>query len=79
MTKFYNKTMQIGDFILDRVLHDKEKVLLYISQKDVIKGIILDIKNTFFLPSSPCNLINLALLNNHNIFYDNKNMIFYNL
>lgn len=40
---------------------------------------ILDLKDVFFLPSSPSNLTSLALLNNYGIFNDNENETLYDL
>lgn len=40
---------------------------------------IFDLKDVFFLPSNPCNLVSLVLLNKHDIFYNNKNKTLYNL
>lgn len=41
--------------------------------------IILDLKDIFFLLSSHCNHVSLALLNNHNIFNDNENKVLVDL
>lgn len=80
MTTFYNKpSMQINGFISDKVSPDWKKVQLCLSQKDDTKRIILNLKDVFFLLSSPCNFVSLALLNNYKIFYDNKNKTLYNL
>lgn len=40
---------------------------------------IFNFKNIFLIPNSPYNLVSLVLLNNYNIFYDNKNKVLYNL
>lgn len=79
MTKFYNKPTQIGGSTSDGVSLGQGKVWLCFSQKNSTEGVILNLKDVFFLPSSPCNLVSLALLNNHKIFYNNKNETFYDL
>lgn len=48
-------------------------------QRDRSKNIILNLKNVFLLLSSLSNFIRLALLNNIEIFYNNKNKILYNI
>lgn len=52
---------------------------LVLAKKNGIKNIILDFNDVFFLSNSLCNLINLILLNNHKIFYNNKNKTLYDL
>lgn len=49
------------------------------SKKDGTEGVILDLKDLFFLPSSPSYLVSLALLNNHNIFHNNENETLFDL
>ncbi len=34
--------------------------------------VILNLKNVYYLPSSPSNLVSLALLNDHGIYYNNE-------
>ena len=41
------------------------------------EGAILDLKNVFFLPNSPSNLVSLGLLNNLGIFHNNEDEILY--
>lgn len=79
MTEFYDKPTRIGGFTSDGVSPGWGKVRLRLSLKDGTEGVILDLKDVFFLTSSPCNLVSLALLNNHNIFHDNKNETLHDL
>lgn len=79
MTELYNKLIQIGSFISDGILPDQRKVRFYLSQRDGTERAIFDLKDIFFLPSSLYNLVSLALLNNHDIFHNNKNKTLYNL
>lgn len=79
MNKFYNRLMQIDSFILDELSPTREKVWLCPSQKNGTINVIFNLKNIFFLPNSPCNLVNLTLFNNNRIFYNDENKILYNL
>ncbi len=79
MTKFYDKPTRIGGSISDGVSPGRGKVRLRLSQKDGTEGVILNLKDVFFPPSSPCNLVSLALLNNHKIFHDNENETLHDL
>lgn len=79
MTNFYNKQIQIGSFIANKILPGQEKIRLCLSQKNSTKEMVLNLKDVFFLLSSLCNLISLALLNNNRICHNNKNKILYNL
>lgn len=38
-----------------------------------------DLKDVFLLPSSPSNLVSLALLNNGGIYHDNENETLYDV
>ncbi len=79
MTEFYDKLTRIVGSTSDGVSPGRGKVRLCLSQKDGTEGVILNLKDVFFLPSSPYNLVSLALLNNHKIFYDNENETLYDL
>ena len=79
MTEYYDKPTRIGGSTSDGISPGWGKVRLRLGLKDGIKGVVLDLKDVFFLSGSPCNLISLALLNNHNIFHDNKNKTLYDL
>lgn len=79
MTEFYDRPTRIGGSTSDGVSPGRGKVRLRLSQNDGTEGIILDLKDEFFLLSSQCNLVSLALLNNHSIFHDNENETLYNL
>lgn len=66
-------------FILDGISPGRRRIELCPSQRDDTEEVIFNLKNIFFLLSSTYNLVSLALLYNHDIFYNNKNEIFYNL
>ncbi len=44
---------------------------------DGSEGIILNLRNVFYLPNSPSNLISLSLLNNAGIYYNNEQQALY--
>lgn len=67
---------RIIGWILKRVLPGKKKVLLRLANNNKDK-VILKLKNAYCPPSSPLNLVSLALLNNHRIYYNNKKEKFY--
>lgn len=67
MTEYYNKPTYIEKFTSDKLLPGHEKVHLCFVQKNRSKGIVLDFKDVFFLPSSLSNLVSLTLLNNSRI------------
>lgn len=45
--------------------------------EDETEGVILNLSNVYYQPDSPSNLISLAVLNDNNIFYDNKRQTLY--
>lgn len=40
---------------------------------DGTEGLVLNLRNVYYLPNSPCNLVSLGLLNDSGIFHDNEN------
>lgn len=79
MTEYHKKATQIGGFTSNGVFFERRKVRLWLSQKNGLKKVILNLKDVFYFPSSPSNLISLALLNNSGIFYNNENETLYNI
>lgn len=79
MTEYHKKQTWIGSSTLNGVSAGRGKMRLWLSQKDGSEGVILDLKDVFFLPSSPSNLVSLVLLNNTGIFHNNENETFYDI
>ena len=79
MTEYHDRPTRIGEFISDDMSTWQRKVRLRLSQKDRSQGVILNLKDMFFLPRSPSNLVSLALLNNNGISYNNKNETLYDV
>ncbi len=79
MTEYYKKPTRIGGCTADGSSPGKGKIRLRLELKDGSKGIILNLRNVYYLPSSPCNLVSLGLLNHSEIFHDNGNETLYQL
>lgn len=79
MTEYYNKPTRIGGSTSDGLSPGRGKVRLRLAQKNGSEGMVLDLKDVFLLPSSPSNLVSLALLNNGGIYHDNENETLYDV
>lgn len=77
MTDYYKRPTKIGGSTSDEILPGQEKVRLWLSLENGLEGVILDLKNDYYLPSSPSNLVSLGLLNDHDIYHNNKNKALY--
>ena len=71
MYKYMERPTRIGGSTSEGVLLGRGKVRLRLAN-DNKDGVILNLKNIYYLPSNPSNLVSLALLNNHGIYYNNK-------
>ena len=78
MTDFIKKLTNVRGSTTDRVSPGCGIVWIRLALEDGQEGVILNLWNVFYLLNSPSNLISLSLLNNANIFYDNKHHILYN-
>lgn len=63
---------KIGGSTSDGISPGRGSVRLRLALKDGSEGLILNLRNAFYLPNSPCNLVNLGLLNDSGVFYDNE-------
>lgn len=79
MMEYHERPTRIGGSTSNGVSSGREKIRLRLSQKDGSEGVILNLKDVFYLPSSPSNLVSLALLNNSGIFHDNENETLYDV
>lgn len=77
MTEYHDKPTRIGGSTADGVSPGRGKVRLCLSLKDDHEGVVLNLNDVFFLPSSPSNVVSLGLLNIHGIFYNNENETLY--
>ena len=64
--------MRIGGSTLDGISPGRRKVRLCLSLQSGLESVILDLKDVYYLPSSFSNLVSPGLLNDHDIYYDNK-------
>lgn len=78
MTDFIKKPTNIGGSIAGRVCPGRGTIQIRLALKDKREGIVLNLWNIYYLPNSLFNLVNLSLLNNVNIFYDNEYHRLYN-
>lgn len=60
ITEYYKKSTKIGRLILDKILLGQRNIYLYLNLKREKKGIILDLKDIFFLPNNLSNLVSLS-------------------
>lgn len=72
MTGYHKKPTRIGGSTSDGISAGRERVRLRQSLKGGKEGVLLDLKDVFFLPSSPSSLVSLGLLNDHGVFHNNK-------
>lgn len=79
MTEYYEKPTRIGGSTADGLTPRRGRIQLRLGLEDDIEGTILNLRNVYYLPSSPCNLVSLGLLNNSGIFHDNGNETLYQL
>ncbi len=79
MTEYYEKTTRIGGSKADGFSSGRGRIRLRLGLEDGSEGMILNLRNVYYLPSSPCNLMSLGLLNDSGIFHDNGNETLYQL
>ena len=79
MTEYHTHPTKIGGLTSDGILPGREKIRLRLALKDGSEGLILNLQNVFYLPSSRCNLLSLGFLNNSGIYYDNENETLYKI
>ncbi len=77
MTDFAKRPTRVGGSTSNRVSPGRGTVRIRLALEDGIEGIILNLRNVFYFPNSPSNLINLSLLNNAGIYYENEQQVLY--
>lgn len=77
MTNYRERPTSIGGSTSNGTSPGNGSVRLRLALKDDSEGLILNLQNVYYLPSSPCNLVSLALLNNSGIFHDNEHETLY--
>lgn len=71
MHDYIERPTRIGGSTSEGVSPGSGKVCLRLANDNKDRA-ILNLKNVYYLPSSPSNLVSLALLNNHGIYYNNE-------
>lgn len=77
-TNFIEKPIRVGGSTTDGVSPSRGIVWIRLVLEDEWEGVILNLRNVFYLPNSPFNLVSLSFLNDNNIFYDNEHHTLYN-
>ena len=77
MTGYLANPTRVGGSTSDSILPGRGTVKIRLAKEDGSKGLILNLRNVFYLPNSPSNLVSLGLLNDAGIYHDNENQILY--
>lgn len=72
MAEFQERPTKVGGSTSDGVSPGRGTVRLRLGLEDGLEGLILNLKNVYYLLNSPCNLVSLGLLNNSGIFHNNE-------
>lgn len=73
ITKYYKQLTKIGKSITNKIFPRSWKVRLRLSFNNGCKGVIFNLNNVYFPPSSFSNLISFGFFNDYHIFHNNKN------
>lgn len=73
MTGFTENPTRVGGSTSDGISPGRGTVKIRLSKEDGSEGLILSLRNVFYLPNSRSNLVSLGLLNDSGIYYDNEN------
>lgn len=72
MIEYRKQPTSMGGLTSNRVLSSHGKIRLRLVLEKNPKDLILNPQNVYYLVNNPCNLINLGLFNNSEIYYNNK-------
>lgn len=72
MTEYKEQPTNVGGSTSNGVSPGRGKVRLRLGLEDNSEGLILKLRNVYYLPNSPCNLVSLGLLNDSGIYHNNK-------
>ncbi len=80
MVNYVERSTRIGGSISEGISPGRGKIRLQLTVLREIEreGVTLTLNNIYYLPSSPSNLVSLALFNNNKIYLDNENDTLYN-
>lgn len=77
MTDFHNNPTKVGGSTSEGISPGRGTVKIRLAMEDGREGLILNLRNVFYLPNSPSNLVSLGLLNDAGIYYNNENQSLY--
>lgn len=77
MTGYSANPTRVGGSTSDGILPGRGTVKIRLAKEDGSEGLILNLRNVFYLPNSPSNLVSLGLLNDAGIYHDNENQTLY--
>lgn len=79
MTEYYERSTNVGGSTSEGISPGRGKVCLRLAQNDGSERVILNLSDVYYLPRSPCNLVSLGRLNNHDIFHNNEHETLYHV
>lgn len=79
MTEYYERPTRIGGSTVDGSSPGRGRIRLRLRLEDDSEGMILNLRDVYYRPSSLCNLVSLGLLNNSGIYHDNGKETLYQL
>lgn len=79
MANYVERPTRIGGSTSEGISPGRGKVRLRlaVSRESEREGVTLTLNNVYYLPSSPSNLVSLAVLNDNKIYLDNENETLY--
>lgn len=77
MTDYSASPTKVGGSTSDGLSPGRGTVKIRLAKEDGSEGLILNLRNIFYLPNSPSNLVSLGLLNDAGIYHDNENQTLY--
>lgn len=79
MTEYREWPTNVGRLMSNWVSSGRCKVCLYLGLKDNCEGVIINLYNVYYFLNSPCHLVSLGLLNNSEIYHNNKKKTLYHV
>ena len=79
MTEYKEQPTNVGGSTSNGISPGRGKVRLRLSLQDNSEGLILNLRNVYYLPNSPCNLVSLGLLNDSGIYHSNERETLYHV
>lgn len=77
MTEYRERPTKINGSTSDGISSGRGKIRLGLGLKDGSERLILNLRNVYYLPKSPCNLVSLGLFNDSGIYHENENETLY--